>query len=212
MNKAFWEKKLLAADREFGFPDGYKLLYSPWETISHAKTAFISLNPGRPPVNEPLQMVSDERGNSYEVEQETTASPITDQFLKLCTLLKTPPGNILTGTICPIRSGDWDTFLNGKPFTAAQKRIGFDLGCTFWAEALQDIDLVITIGNETIQKTIKMLDARKDLEIQSGWGTLKLRRYVTEHNVKVIQLPHLSRFKLFSRKQCTQPLLRILER
>ena len=50
MEKGKWSEKLSGANKEYRFPDGYKLLYSPWETIENAKIAFISLNPGKPQV------------------------------------------------------------------------------------------------------------------------------------------------------------------
>ena len=40
--------------------------------------------------------MSDERGNSYEVEKEISKSPITPQFLNLCEFLETEPKNVLT--------------------------------------------------------------------------------------------------------------------
>ena len=132
MDRNNWSKKLSKADAKYHFPDGYKLLYSPWETLKKAKIAFISLNPGKPPKNAELKVVSDERGNSYEVEKEITESEITHQFLSLCKFLETSPNEVLTGTICPFRSADWENFLDGSTFTDEQKRIGLSLGEEFW--------------------------------------------------------------------------------
>ena len=206
MDRNNWSKKLSKADAKYHFRDGSKLLYSPWETLKKAKIAFISLNPGKPPKNAELKVVSDERGNSYEVEKEITESEITHQFLSLCKFLETPPNEVLTGTICPFRSADWENFLDGSIFTDEQKRIGLSLGEEFWLEALNKINIIISVGNETTNLVVKILDAKKNLEINSGWGNVKLRRYENSQNKMIIHMPHLSRFQLFSRQNCIKPL------
>ena len=212
MDRGKWSKKLSKADEKYHFPDGYKLLYSPWETLKKAKIAFISLNPGKPPKNAELKVVSDERGNSYEVEKEITESEITPQFLSLCKFLETSPNEVLTGTICPFRSADWENFLDGSIFTDEQKRIGLSLGEEFWLEALKKINIIISVGNETTNLAVKILDAKKNLEINSGWGKVKLRRYENSQNKLIIHLPHLSRFQLFSRQNCIKPLKTIFNK
>ena len=206
MDRNNWSKKLSKADAKCHFRDGYKLLYSPWETLKKAKIAFISLNPGKPPKNAELKVVSDERGNSYEVEKEITESEITHQFLSLCKFLETSPNEVLTGTICPFRSADWENFLDGSTITDEQKRIGLSLGEEFWLEALNKINIIISVGNETTNLVVKILDAKKNLEINSGWGNVKLRRYENSQNKMIIHMPHLSRFQLFSRQNCIKPL------
>ena len=87
MDKNYWQNKLSTLERDYSFHEGYKLLFSPWNTIQKANHAFISLNPGRAPDGADLRVISDERGNSYEVEEFTTKSPLTAQFLKLCSFL-----------------------------------------------------------------------------------------------------------------------------
>ena len=66
---------LKSAEKKYNFSDGFKLLYCPWDNISSSNIAFISLNPGNAPENAELRMVSDERGNSYEIEMDITKSP-----------------------------------------------------------------------------------------------------------------------------------------
>lgn len=209
MNKELWSEKLSLTYSEYGCLDGYKLLYCPWETIEKAKVAFISLNPGEPPEDADLEVISDERGNSYEVEMLTTKSPITEQFLKLCEYIQVSPNEVLTGTICPFRSKDWNFFINGYPFSDKQKEIGLKLGMEFWSDALKHIDLIITVGDETTKSVIDIINAKKILEINSGWGNIKIRKYINSKNKTVIHLPHLSRFRLFSRAECQEPLEKV---
>ena len=64
------EESIIKAESKYNFEQGYKLLYVPWKTIDFAKIAFISLNPGEPPEDVDLRVISDEDGNSYEEEEE----------------------------------------------------------------------------------------------------------------------------------------------
>lgn len=189
------------AEKKFGFKQGYKLLYVPWKTIDIAKIAFISLNPGKPPEDADLRVISDERGNSYEVEEATTMSPLTKQFLKLSKYLNTDPESILTGAFCPFRSERW------KDFTSEQKHIGFEIGKKFWYPALKKngVKIIITLGHgaellSTLTLPIaKELEATLDKEIVLGNNWCSLRRFKGK-NITIIQLPHLSQFRIFDNK------------
>ncbi|SVD71113.1 uncharacterized protein METZ01_LOCUS423967, partial [marine metagenome] len=68
------EKEITEAERTFNFQEGYKILYVPWRTINTSGVALISLNPGVPPENADLRVISDERGNSYEKDKYITKS------------------------------------------------------------------------------------------------------------------------------------------
>ena len=142
-NKKQIENEIIEAERTYDFQEGFKLLYVPWKTILTSKIAFISLNPGKPPKNADLRVISDERGNSYEVEEFTTESPLTPQFLKLSKFLKVPPRLILTGAFCPFRGAKW------KHFSKEKKNIGFEIGKKFWFPVIRknNIKLIITLGH-----------------------------------------------------------------
>ena len=85
MDRDFWFDRLTAEERRLDLSGGFKFLYGPWKGLETARIAFLSLNPGQAPVEAELRVVSDERGNSYEVERTTTLSPITEQ------VERTPP-------------------------------------------------------------------------------------------------------------------------
>ena len=102
MNRTNWDNKLREIEAAYRFKRGYKLLYCPWETLDHHKLVFLSLNPGArtPHGSDPIeQAISDERGNSYEVEQFNSRSPISDQFLRLCEFMAVAPAEVLTGVV-----------------------------------------------------------------------------------------------------------------
>ena len=116
------------------------------------------------------------------------------------------PSSILTGVICPFRGNRWNDF------TREQKQAGLNLGKEFWHEATKEkIKLIITLGNETTNSINDLFNAKPKYEVSSGWGDIKLRRYSSINNIEIIQLPHLSTFKLFSNEKCRQPLETIFE-
>ena len=206
MDKNDWVNKLESIEKVYDFKKGYKLLYCPWDTIGKSSTAFVSLNPGNAPVNANLRLISDERGNSYEVEKNITKSPINKQFLELCKFLNKKPSEILAGTVCPFRSSSWNSL------TKRQRDAGIKIGQKFWSEVLLNIDLIVCVGYESANIICGILDFEDDIIIDSGWGDLKLKRYNNSKNQTMVSLPHLSTFKLFSRQQCIGPLREILKR
>ena len=200
------QKILLAKEKELAFEEGFKLLYCPWERINSAQLAFLSLNPGRPPNQESLRVVSDERGNSYVVEREINKSPITEQYLKFCELLGVNPNAVLSGVIFPFRSNAW------KSLTIFQRQQGLALGSQLWKSILHEkIRLVVAVGNETAKILIDIFDAKKEKCVPSGWGNISLRRFIGHNGVKIVQLPHLSRFKLLSNDRFLPPLKEVFE-
>ena len=64
MDKEHWQLTLDSVATGYGFNEGYKLLYCPWETIHNSTVAFISLNPGSIPDGGEKNVVSEEEGNS----------------------------------------------------------------------------------------------------------------------------------------------------
>ena len=98
------------------------------------------------------------------------------------------------------------------PLNNLQKNAGLKIGQEFWSEALINIDLIICVGNVTAETTIKMLNFKIDIVINSGWSNIKLKRYKNKKGQKLIHLPHLSTFKLFSREECKDSLVNIFKR
>jgi hypothetical protein len=206
LTKSIWQDKITEVERAHQFVDGYKLLCCPWATIDVAQVAFVSLNPGKPPKGADLRVLSDERGNSYEVEQFNTESPITAQFLKFSSFLGLQPSSILTGVVCPFRGDRW------KHFSNEQKRAGLNLGRDFWCQAMtKKIRTVVTLGDVATQTINNFLGAKLETVVRSGWGNITLKRFSSDKKISVIQLPHLSTFKIFSRDECKAPLEEIFE-
>lgn len=198
-----WRALLDAQASASQFSDGYQLLYCPWSTIHSADVAFISLNPGRSSEGSVCR-TEDVRGNSYEVEVETTLSPLTAQFLKMCDRLGIRPAQVLTGVAHPFRSGDW----NG--LSKSQKSEGLATGKLFWQDALQAnagrVKLFITVSDEARKLALAVTGAIEETRMPSGWAKTQLIRYRNDAGQYVVSLPHLSSFQLFSREACAEPL------
>ncbi|PIB24131.1 hypothetical protein BFP76_02510 [Amylibacter kogurei] len=203
----FWDKQIASEAERLGFDDGYKILYGPWETIGNSDTVFLSLNPGCPPHGADLFSISDERGNSYEVEKYTTLSPITAQFLALADLLELQPKQILTGTVAPFRSNRW------MSISLSQRRGALEVGKRFWEDvfATNRPKRVICCCPQARKITSEILDATLEMTISSGWGNTSLHRFRAKDGALIAQIPHLSTFKLLSRPACIAPLKLILD-
>ena len=181
---------LKSAEKKYNFSDGFKLLYCPWDNISSSNIAFISLNPGNAPENAELRMVSDERGNSYEIEMDITKSPINEQFMKLCDFLENKPSDFLTGAAIPFRSKNWES-LNKE-----QKIAGVEIGVSLWKELLgSNVKKIIVTGEEACKTVLKIKSAELKLSIPSKWGNSYLKKYVATDETEIFSIPHCLQVK-----------------
>ena len=206
MDLRYWKQALADEEKRLGLDDGYKFVFGPWDTLNHAEIAFLSLNPGKCPDDFVKRTISDERGNSYEVEQDTTISPITNQFLLLARLLGVAPGEVLTGVAAPFRSHQW------SDFSRRQRSESLALGRRFWTVPLKrpDLRLILVCSKEAAKLVVDVTGASFDIETPAGWGNVKLRRYRCGGGKVVVHLPHLSRYRLLGRTLSEAALREIL--
>lgn len=207
LDRIAWTRKLADLEHRLGFSDGYHFVYGPWSSLDRGEIAFLSLNPGRTSDHADLRTISDERGNSYEVERATTKSPLTDQFLKLATFLGTEPSRILTGAAAPFRSKDWHSL------TTRQRSESLALGREFWSGPLSrpELRLVIACSQPVADMVVDVTDALLVAEVSACWADVKLRRYRSRTGKMIVHLPHLSRYKLLSREASRVALRRIFD-
>ena len=204
MDREYWTRELEEAEVTLGFSDGYKFVYGPWKTLGTAEVAFLSLNPGKasPRHRDIIREIADERGNTFEVEQPTTVSPMNDQFLQLAQLLDRQPSDILTGVVAPFRSDNWAGLI------PRQREGSLALGRRFWNQPLSrpSLRLVIACSGEATRLVTDITGASLDGEAEAGWGNIKLRRYFSPLGKVIVQLPHLSRFRLLGRERSERKL------
>ena len=96
------------------------------------------------------------------------------------------------------------------------KKEAFDLGEKIWGEILETVRprLFICINKETAERIRKIiattyaLPKSKSYKPQTGWGdyTADIVEFGNNAEVKLLRLPHLSSFKLFSRKECEEKI------
>lgn len=206
MDRGQWFDELSITERNLGLSQGFKFLYCPWITRETARIAFLSLKPGIAPHGADLRVVSDERGNSYEVERHTTRSPITSQFLALAEMLGSPPAEILTGVATPFRAASW------AELNPQQAETAISIGRRFWRKPLarSELELIVAVSAEAAEIAVELTSAKPELEMSAEWGELLLRRYRTPKGQVIVHLPHLSRFKLLSRPASRKAVAQIL--
>lgn len=200
VNSVFEELSKLAAANELR--EGFHLLYNPWELLVEAKVVFLSLNPGRAPAGKEVELVCEPLGNSYDLERESTKSPLTAQYLQLLELLELSPSEVLTGAYVPFRSNRW------VDLTDSQKTACLGFARNFWANYLKDKELVICCGSLVFDEAYKLLGCGVDkVSVPSGWGRtqIKLAKFNAGKS-KLVGLPHLSSYKLLSRSRCREIL------
>lgn len=196
---------LLKLERECGFEEGFKLLYCPWERIGDARIAFISLNPGRAPNGSEMRTVDDPQGNTYYAERTSTKSPLTHQFLEMCRFIKSDPEEVLTGAFFPFRSNKW------TDVSSSQIKEVLKFSRPFWKAATENCDTIIVVSNLVANNFIDLLECTLESTVSSNWGSTNLKRYTSSAGQKIIQLPHLSSYKIFSRADCQEPLHNIFD-
>jgi hypothetical protein len=199
MNREHWNDLLKNAETSHGFAEGFKLLYCPWSVLGGSEMTFLSLNPGSLlPNNTEIRCVSDERGNSYEVERYTTRSPITEQFLRMCDFTGIKPNEVLTGVAAPFRSANWNAQ------SRDQREANEAIGQNFWGEALHNKNRhgpVVVCSEPAMKLVATVTSAKLEATLPAGWGSISIRRYRADNGASIIQLPHLSRFRLFGRPE-----------
>lgn len=206
--RKYWSDRLRQEEVAHDFGQGYKLLYCPWKILEGSDLTFLSLNPGRLPNDAELRIVSDERGNSYEVERAVTQSPITEQFLRMCGFLRVDSSRVLTGVVAPFRSTGWDGL------SRAQKAASLNLGRDFWSEALTMPGRrgpIVVCSEQAARLAVDILGARHEVSLPAGWGSIRLHRFRGKEGQTVVHLPHLSRFRLFGREPSEVALRRVFD-
>ena len=172
-------------------------MFCPWDSLQKkCEVSLISLNPsGNVPQGADLRTISDERGNSYVIEKETTQSPITHQILMLFQFLGIDPSKTITGVLCPFRSISWSNL------SREQRHVGVEVGKEFWSAALRPtVKTVIALGGDAGKILKVIFNSSLEIQIPSNWGDVTLSRFSSLDGPDIIQLPHLSRYKLFSSK------------
>jgi len=184
---------------------------------NNPKIAFIALNPGGNKIRDDYPSDSCEEGNAYLYEKwkknkEQGESPLQIQvrkmFDKICekTNYEGSGGELLESSLSayfvPFRSLDLDNLPHRKE--------AFDFGEKIWLKILKTIqpELFICIDKETAKRLRRIIGTAYGLpesgscELPTGWGSYPadIIEFGANAEIKLLRLPHLSRFTLFTRE------------
>ncbi|MEF2073293.1 hypothetical protein [Consotaella aegiceratis] len=187
---------------------GWRLLYSPWETMLNADVAFLGLQPGGgflPNDHGELCMTS---GSAYVTESWTGrpagAHPLQKQVRALFDWLDVAPEAVLAGNLVPFRCP------NARSFKDMRGALAF--GEWLWRDIVAQArpKLVVTMSRDTTAafKRVGGIDTLQSRPC--GWGSIRL--FHGEGPLfRLIGLPHLSRFGIITRPASREALLSVLE-
>jgi hypothetical protein len=189
MNSEFVESEY----RRMGYQLGWRVLYSPKSTLETSRVAFITLNPGGDKFENPSWSV--ETGNAYEQERwaDHRLSPLQIQVGSLFAAVGVKPKDVLSGVLVPFRSPKWKSL--------PRKREALAFGERLWSKLLShsNVELIVAMSKLVEASIVRITGAGPKIEeAPTGWGNMKLRCYEAPGNRKIVCVPHLSRFRIFS--------------
>jgi len=193
---------------ELGHQMGYRFLLSSKNTFS-SDVLFLNLNPGGSTIHPEHPTDSYETGPAHLTESwgnglAVGMSPLQIQVQKLFEeLSKKIPCNrnliheSLIAYFIPFRSPRMND-LHEK-----DKSIKFAI--ELWSEIISTMKpkLIICLGDDVFKNVKKLFPVvSAQFSTKLGWGEITADVYKYENDCRIIKLPHLSTFKIFSRKEC----------
>ena len=204
-----------------GYELGWRFLTCSKAVLkSSPKIAFITLNPGGSRMRDDHPSASCEEGSPYLNESWGGKKPgesalqiqIQKMFGKIHEKVNYPGSKhkLIESTL----SGHFVPFRSPRLNDLKDKKEAFNFGEKIWGEILETVRprLFICINKETAERirkiiaTIYNLPESKSCKPQTGWGdyTADIVEFGNKAEVKLLRLPHLSRFTLFTREKCEE--------
>ena len=189
--------------------------------------AFITLNPGGRSIPIDHPPASCESGCSYIVESWNDKppghSPLQVQVQRLFSTisehseLKSPGTELLEHSLI----GYFIPFRSPRLKDLNNRMRSLEFGKQLWMKVFTLVHpkLIICIDKHTFSNLSAMIPQAFNCheihwqEMNTGWGNTKAEivDYGDNWNIKLLRLPHLSTFKIFSRPQCEGPIKTILQ-
>lgn len=201
-------KLIQKAYSELGHQMGYRFLLSSKNTFT-SDILFLNLNPGGSTIPPEHPADSCENGPAHLTESwgnglAVGMSPLQIQVQKLFKeLSERIPGNrdliheSLMAYFIPFRSPRFND-LHEK-----DKTINFAVN--LWSGILAEMNpkLIICLGDDVFKNVKKLFPSvSRQFSTKTGWGEITADVYKNGNNCRILRLPHLSTFKIFSRKEC----------
>ena len=223
-------KRIERFDKDPRYQLGWRFLTCSRKVLDGTpQIALITLNPGGEEQRPDHPRNSCEEGCAYLDESWKNGKPpgeatlqiqVRKMFAELAEKLEYPgtPEELLeeslSGYFIPFRSPDMESL--------SHKREALDFGESIWSSILESVrpGLIICIGKDTYKRLKSLvprvygLSGANHIPIKTGWGNSEADIVEFDENpkTKLLGLPHLSTFKLFSRAGCTEPVGRIFAR
>ena len=213
--------------KKWGYQLGWRFLNGSKKTLTNNPAiAFITLNPGGNKIPKDHSWESCENGSSYLYESWGNAAPGKGNLQKQIQLMFE---KIISVTNLPVQrdelieqslTGYFVPFRSPRLADLEHKKEAFEFGKVLWTKILKQVNpkLFICIDRDThkilrpIIASVYGLSLSKTQKINTGWGdyTADLDEFGDKNQVKMLRLPHLSTFKLFTSSKCTNQLNQIL--
>lgn len=184
---------------------------------NNPKIAFITLNPGGSTIPEDHPWASCEEGNAYLCEiwkknKEPGKSPLQIQVQRMFDKIREKTNyegsgdelleSSLSAYFIPFRSRSLKCLKH--------KKEAFDFGEKIWRNILETVqpELFVCIDKKTAIRLRKIIANAYNLHetplppFETGWGkiTADIIEFGDKAQIKLLRLPHLSRFTLFTRE------------
>jgi hypothetical protein len=205
----------------------WTFLYTPQSTLRCSQQLFfLGLNPGGKE-GEYKEISSCEKGNAYLVgnwDQKKGEAPLQCQVQKLFKRIegsmstridyRDMMNSSLAANYVPFRSSTWNKLGNRKDTLEFAEKL--------WSEILDCVcPRAIVCMSKVVYEPLKGILKRKGFDFISeqkncvGWGkeTYNLTELRGgEKTVVLVRLPHLSRYKIFSRQKCDSEIKKVTDK
>ena len=192
---------------------------------SNPKIAFITLNPGGSRARGDHPSASCEKGSPYLDEswkdRKPGESPLQKQIQAMFGKIheKTNYQGSTRKLIESTLSSNFIPFRSPSLNELKHKKEAFDFAENVWLKILKTVQpkLFVCIEKEAAKRLRKIIKIAYDLpesrscKLPTGWSnrtnyTADIFEFGNNAEVKLLRLPHLSTYKLFSRKECEEKI------
>ena len=209
--------------QKHGYELGWRFLTCSKSILeTNPKIAFITLNPGGTERRDDHSSASCEDGNPIYDESWKNKNPgesvLQKQIQKMFDKIREKidyPGStraLIESTLC----GYFVPFRSRRLKDLEHEKEAFDFGEKIWRNILETVqpELFVCIDHKTTKRirkiiaTIYNLPEGKPCKLETGWGntTADIFEFGDNAEIKILRLPHLSTYKLFSRKECEEKI------
>ena len=184
--------EIQAEYERLGFADGWDFAVTPISNLATAETVIIGLNPGGSSDKCSFESYN---GNAYFTgDWGVDGERIQSQVRALHNALGLHQDEVFAAQFNPFRSRDYGSLPHSEEATAFASRL-WD-----WTLARSPARRFICMGREVTWHISRKLGAHlEDRCYETGWGKIRIERYVASDGRIVVNWPHPSWYRIFTR-------------